>query len=72
MEERVYLLTIKTVSSGTEERNLTPYDDANVALRKFHESFNVIGGGPTHIASAILDNDLNVLKAEVWDAAVNE
>lgn len=66
MEGRVYLLTIKTLSSGNEERNLTPYDDPDVALRKFHEAFNVIGGGPTYISAAILDRNLNTLKGEVW------
>ena len=71
MEGRVYLITIKTLSSGNEERNMTPYDDPDAALRKFHEAFNVIGGGPTHIAAAILDNNMNELKAEVWDAPAN-
>ena len=66
MEERVYLLVIKTLSSGAEERSLTPYDDQDTALRKFHEAFNVIGGGPTYIGACILDRGFHELKVEVW------
>lgn len=72
MEERYYLVTIKVTSQGTEERNLTPYDDYNTALRKFHEAFNVIGGGPTYISALILDRAMHELKVEVWQAEVEE
>lgn len=67
MEERYYLVVVKVLSSGTEERTLTPYDDENVALRKFHEAFNTIGGGPTYIAATILDKvAFSEIKCEVW------
>lgn len=66
MEERYYLVTIKVTSQGTEERALTPYDNYDTALRKFHEAFNVIGGGPKYIGAVILDRGINELKAEIW------
>ena len=71
MEERYYLVVVKVTSNGSEERNLTPYDDYNTALRKFHEAFNVIGGGPKYIAVTILEKSMfSEVKCEVWREAV--
>lgn len=68
-----YLIVIKTLSTGTQDRSLNSYEDENIALRKFHEAFNVIGGGPRRI-TAILMNDYvtennistNVINNETW------
>lgn len=67
MNGRYYLLTITITSVGTESRNLTPYDNIDTALRKFHEAFNGIGGGPKKIVSALLDSNLNVIKHDLWE-----
>ena len=52
----VYLITLTTGSTGTTNRVLTPYNDKNTALRKFHEAFAGIGGGPTRITAILLEN----------------
>ena len=73
MNERYYLLVVKVTSADAEERNLTPYDDYNTALRKFHEAFNVIGGGPKYIAATIIEkNSFNEIKCEIWRQEVAE
>ena len=59
MENRWYVLKIVVNSSGTEERSLTPYDDKDTAIRKWHEIFNVIGGGPKFVSGTILDRYMN-------------
>lgn len=65
--ERYYLVVVKVLSTDTEDRQLTPYDDYNVALRKFHEAFNSIGGGPKYIAATILDKaTFSEIKCETW------
>lgn len=51
-----YLVTLTTGSSGTTNRVLTPYEDKNTALRKFHEAFAGIGGGPTRITAILLED----------------
>lgn len=72
MNGRYYLLTITIASTGTENRNLTPYDNIDTALRKFHEAFNGIGGGPKKIVSALLDSNLNVIKHDLWEQPEEE
>lgn len=65
---KFYLVSVKTLSNGTsEERAITPYDDMDVALRKFHEAFNTIGGGPRKICVMLLDQDFGIVKVEVWE-----
>ena len=59
MENRWYVFKVTITSSGTEDRNLTPYDDHDTAIRKFHEAFNTIGGGPKYIAATVLDRYMN-------------
>lgn len=68
MEERVYLITIKVLSNGNEERAMTPYDDPDTAERKWHEAFNVIGGGPKFISAEVVDKYFNVVNGlnRVW------
>lgn len=70
-----YVVVIKELSSGSIEKNITNYDDHNTALRKFHEAFNVIGGGPKRITSMLMvdmEDSLNntmaciVEKNETW------
>ena len=51
-----YLVTLTTGSSGTMNRVLTPYNDKNTALRKFHEAFAGIGGGPKRITAILLED----------------
>ena len=51
-----YLINLTTASSGTMNRVLTPYEDKNTALRKFHEAFAGIGGGPTRITAILLED----------------
>jgi hypothetical protein len=51
-----YLVTLTTASSGTTNRTLTPYEDKNTALRKFHEAFNGIGAGPKRITAILLED----------------
>ena len=67
MNGRYYLLTITIASTGTESRNLTPYDNIDTALRKFHEAFNGIGGGPKKIVATLLDSNLNEVKHDLWE-----
>lgn len=49
-----YVLVIRTLSSGSLDKSLTSYDNKDTALRKYHEAFNVIGGGPKRISSMLL------------------
>ena len=72
MNGRYYLLTITIASTGTENRNLTPYDNIDTALRKFHEAFNVIGGGPKKIVATLLDSNLNEVKHDLWEQPEEE
>lgn len=51
-----YLVTLTTSSTGTMNRVLTPYEDKNTALRKFHEAFAGIGGGPKRITAILLED----------------
>ena len=69
MDERYYLVVVKVTSQGAEERVLTPYDNYDTAVRKFHEAFNVIGGGPKYVGATILDKYMNEKRAEVWQEA---
>lgn len=67
MEERYYLITVTVASGGGENRVMTPYDDKDTALRKFHEAFNSIGAGPQYIAATILEkSQFAPIKTEVW------
>lgn len=63
---KYYLLTITITSQDTEDRKLTPYEDHNTALRKFHEAFNTIGAGPKKISAMLLTEDLGIERVEVW------
>lgn len=63
-----YIVKITITSNGAETRNLDSYDIYNTALRKFHEAFNTIGGGPKKIGAMLLDEEMNVLKREIWEA----
>ena len=67
---RYYVETIKILSSGNEERNLTPYDNKDTAIRKFHEAFNVVGAGPTFVAAEVHDKYFNIVdgKRDYWEA----
>ena len=64
---RYYLIVVKITSQDTEERNLTPYDVKETALRKFHEAFNTIGGGSKKISVMLLDSNFGIVKNEVWE-----
>ena len=70
MNERYYLVDVTITSSGAEQRNLTPYDSLETALRKFHQVFGSIGAGPLKISATLLDNNLYCIKAEVWEKEV--
>ena len=63
---RFYVVKIIITSSGAENRDLSAYDDIDVATRKYHEGFNTIGGGPKKIGMTLLDENLNAIKKEVW------
>ena len=69
MNERYYLVVVKITSQGAEQRELTPYDDYDTCVRKFHEAFNVIGGGPKYIGATILDRGMNQRRVEIWQQA---
>lgn len=72
MANRYYLVKVIITSTDAENRELTAYDDIDVATRKFHEGFNTIGGGPKKISMLLLDLNLNTLKKEVWMAPLPE
>ncbi len=72
MVNKYYVVKVIITSSGAEDRNLSAYDDIDTATRKFHEAFNVIGGGPKRIAVTLLDTYLNEIKKEVWLEPVPE
>lgn len=61
-----YLITVIVNSKDTEARNLTPYNDYDTAIRKFHEAFETVGAGSKKISAVLLDNNLNPIKHEVW------
>lgn len=61
MENTYYVLSITITSSGGEQRVLTPYNDIDVAKRKYHEAFAGIGAGPKFISAEVLDRYLNVV-----------
>lgn len=63
---RYYILTLITTSKETEDRQFTPYNSLETAERKYHEALTGIGGGSFRIATALLDNNINVIKKEVW------
>ena len=67
MAKRYYLLVVKITSQDTEDRSLTPYDVKETAIRKFHEAFNTIGGGSKKISAILLDDNLGIVKSEVWE-----
>ena len=74
---KYYLITIITNSQETETRNLTPYDNKETALRKFHEAFNTIGAGSKEIYAELIEkNDNNnefrysIIKRETWTEEV--
>ena len=60
------LISIVLSSKDTETRTITPYDDYDTALRKFHEALTGIGGGSKRIAVMLVDSNLNVIKKELW------
>lgn len=51
---------------------MTPYDNIDTALRKFHEAFNGIGGGPKKIVATLLDSNLNEVKHDLWEQPEEE
>jgi len=66
---KYYLISIITNSQGTETRNLTPYDNKETALRKFHEAFNSIGGGSKEIYAELIEKNevsYDIIKRETW------
>lgn len=70
---KYYLVSIITNSQGTETRNLTPYDNKETALRKFHEAFNTIGAGSKEIYAELIeknDHYYSVVKCETWTEEV--
>ena len=69
---RYYLVSITTTSSGTEDRKLTPYDDYDTAIRKFHEAFNNVGAGPKKVLVLLIDENGFNIKQEMWTAKVEE
>ena len=70
MGNRWYVVKVVINSNGTETRDFQPYDDNDVAIRKWHECFNTIGGGPKLISATILDRFMNQDQkhTEVWQA----
>ena len=67
MEERYYVISVTTTSSGAENREITYYTDKETALRKFFAPLGNIGGGPTRICVLLLDKYFNYIKREVWE-----
>lgn len=67
MEKKYYVVYVTTNSNGTETRNLTPYTDEEVALRKFYEPLESIGAGPTKICVLLLDGYFEVIEKKVWE-----
>lgn len=65
---RYYVLNVTINSQGTENRNFTPYDVKETALRKFFEPLCNIGAGPKKITVILYDEDLNIVKKESWEA----
>lgn len=66
---KYYLITIITNSTETESRNLTPYDNKETALRKFHEAFNTIGAGSKEIYAELIEKNevsYDIIKRETW------
>lgn len=71
MEGRYYVFSITITSSGAEDRKLTPYDNKDTAIRKYHEAFNAVGAGPSFVSCSILDRYMNILPGfrEYWEKA---
>lgn len=70
---KYYLITIVTNSQGTETRNLTPYDNKETAMRKFHEAFNTIGAGSKEIYAELIEKNsisYDIIKRETWTEEV--
>lgn len=68
MDNRWYVVSVIINSNGSETRNMQPYDSEDTAIRKWHEAFNTIGGGPKLISATILDRFMNQdpRHTEVW------
>lgn len=60
------LVSVIVNSTGTETRNMTPYDDYDTAFRKFHEAFKTAGAGSKKISVVLMDDNLNSVMHEVW------
>ena len=54
-----YLVVIKKLSNDGIERTITQYDNKDTAVRKYHEAFNVIGGGPKRITSMLIEDSVS-------------
>lgn len=67
MNNRVYLVTVTISSSDSEVRNLTPYDNQDTAIRKFHEIFNTVGAGSKKVSAVLLDSNLYPIKSDNWE-----
>lgn len=63
-----YVLKLMITSDDKETTEFKGYDDSAVAFRKFHECFNVAGGGPKKIIAHLYDENLVVVKRETWIA----
>ena len=69
-----YVIVIKNLSNGSQERTLNAYENKDTAIRKYHEAFNTVGGGPKRISSMLLRDvsapegisGLEVVATETW------
>lgn len=68
MSNNYYVVVIKKLSNDSIERTITPYGDKDVALRKYHEAFNVIGGGPKRITAMIIQDSINEHYGQITNA----
>jgi hypothetical protein len=65
-----YVVVIKELSNGSLDRSITPYADNDTALRKFHEAFNTIGGGPKRISSVLMQDAVNLVNGTTYELVV--
>lgn len=74
MDNRWYVVKVVINSNGSETREFTPYDSEDTAIRKWHECFNTIGGGPKLISATILDRFMNqdLKHTDTWRQAEPE
>ena len=63
-----YVIVIKKLSSDTIEKSITSYDNKDTAFRKYHEAFNVIGGGPKRITSMVIEDSVSEYYGQITNA----